>query len=134
VFKKFFMAMVNIHFVLPKNKSPRHALGRCTKVDGAEKICSCHFSVVVSRLTFLFIALWQAHHKRRELPFLRFHFDLAFVFLYDDAVADRQAQARALSGWLRGKEEIENFFANVRWNSVAVVADAAFPFIGFSEA
>jgi hypothetical protein len=39
----------------------------------------------------------QLHHKLRELTLLRFHFNLPAMLLHDDVVADRQAQARALS-------------------------------------
>ena len=69
----------------------------------------------------------QPHHKLRKLPFLRFHFNLSAMLLHNDVVADRQTQARALSRWLRRKERIENFLANLRRNAVAVVADSNLP-------
>ena len=71
----------------------------------------------------------QPHHKLRELSFLSFHLDLAFMLLHDDVVADRQAQARALSRRFRGKKRTKNFLANVNRNAVVPqgeIADADF--------
>lgn len=56
--------------------------------------------------------LWYIDDKLREFLFLRFNANLPAMLLHDDVVADRQAQARALSRWFRRKERIENFLAD----------------------
>jgi hypothetical protein len=48
------------------------------------------------------------------------------VLLCDDVVADRQAEAGALAGWLGGEERLEKFVPDVCRDTGAVVPDADF--------
>ena len=43
-----------------------------------------------------------------------------------NVVTDRQAEARALAGWLGGEEWLEELVFDFRWNANAVVTDVDF--------
>src|SRR5437868_10742167 len=68
------------------------------------------------------LATRQAQDELGELPRLAVDRDRPAMLLRDDVVADREAEAGALAGWLGGEERLEQLVAVLGRDAGSVVA------------